>query len=84
MNWLKDIEQHAAHSWTMKAMLITALCGCALLVGACSDKQPETATQTTPNPSLKSDAERLQQATAKAAEQRRRAESSPAPSVTQP
>ena len=68
----------------MKAMLITVVLGCALLAGGCSDKQPETATQTTPNPSLKSDAERLQQATAKAAEQRKRSESSPAPSVTQP
>ena len=68
---------------TMKTIRIILL-GCALFAGACSEKQPDTATQATPNANLKSDAERLQQATAKAAEQRKRAESSPAPSVTQP
>ena len=68
----------------MKAILITVLLGCALFAGACSDKQPDTATQATPNPNLKADADRLQQATAKAAEERKRAESSPVPSATQP
>jgi hypothetical protein len=67
---------------TMKTISIILL-GCALFAGACSDKQPDSSTQTTPNPNLKSDADRLQQATAKAAEQRKR-ESSPAPSVAQP
>jgi hypothetical protein len=56
----------------MKAILITLLLGSALFAGACSDKQPDSATQSTPNPSLKSDAARLQQATAKAAEQKTR------------
>jgi hypothetical protein len=69
----------------MKTLLMTVLLGCAFLEGACSrsDKQPD-ATQTTPNANLKSDAERLQQATAKAAEERKRAETSPAPSAAQP
>jgi hypothetical protein len=72
----------------MKAILITLLLGCALFAGACSrsEKQPDTATQTTPNPNLKSDAERLQAATAKAAEERKRAQmpESPKPSAAQP
>jgi Na+-transporting methylmalonyl-CoA/oxaloacetate decarboxylase gamma subunit len=72
----------------MKAILITLLLGCALLAGACSrsEKQPDTTTQTTPNPNLKSDAERLQAATAKAAEERKRAQTleSPKPSAAQP
>jgi Na+-transporting methylmalonyl-CoA/oxaloacetate decarboxylase gamma subunit len=70
----------------MKTILMTVLLGGALMGGACSrsEKQPETAAQTTPNANLKSDAERLQQATAKAAEERRRSEASPAPSVAQP
>jgi Na+-transporting methylmalonyl-CoA/oxaloacetate decarboxylase gamma subunit len=69
----------------MKTILLVILLACAFSVGACSrsEKQPD-ATQTTPNPNLKSDAERLQQATARAAEERKRAETSPAPSVTQP
>jgi uncharacterized lipoprotein YajG len=69
----------------MKTIIMTVLLACALLGGACSrsEKQPDT-TQTTPNASLKSDAERLQQATAKAAEERKRAEASLAPSATQP
>jgi hypothetical protein len=69
----------------MKTILLVILLACAVSVGACSrsEKQPD-ATQTTPNPNLKSDAERLQQATAKAAEERKRAELSPAPSVAQP
>jgi hypothetical protein len=67
----------------MKTILTVILLACALSVGACSrSEKQETATPTTPNSNLKSDAERLQQATAKAAEERRRAESSPAPSAT--
>jgi len=69
----------------MKTILITVLLACGALAGGCSrSDKPDTATQTTPNANLKSDAERLQQATAKAAEERRRSEASPAPSVTQP
>jgi Na+-transporting methylmalonyl-CoA/oxaloacetate decarboxylase gamma subunit len=72
----------------MKTILMTVLLACALFGGACSrsEKQPDTAAQTTPNPSLKSDAERLQQATAKAAQERKRAQAqeSPTPSAPQP
>jgi len=72
----------------MKTILITVLFGCALLAGACSrsEKQPDATTQTTPNANLKSDAERLQKATAKAAEERKRSQTheSPQPSVAQP
>jgi Na+-transporting methylmalonyl-CoA/oxaloacetate decarboxylase gamma subunit len=70
----------------MKTILIVILLACALSGGACSrsDNQPDTATQNAPN--LKSDAERLQQATAKAAEERKRAQAqeSPAPSASAP
>jgi hypothetical protein len=72
----------------MKTILIVILLACAFCGGACSrsDNQPDNAAQTTPNPNLKSDADRLQQATAKAAEERRRAQAqeSPAPSAAQP
>jgi hypothetical protein len=61
----------------------------ALLSGvACSrsDKQDRSGIETpTPNPSLKNDAERLQQATANAARERERAAKlSPTPSASQP
>jgi len=51
----------------MKTILIVVLLACAFSGGACSrsDKKPDAAVQTTPNSSLKADAERLQQATAK-------------------
>jgi Na+-transporting methylmalonyl-CoA/oxaloacetate decarboxylase gamma subunit len=70
----------------MKTILVTVLFGCALVAGGCSrsENQPDKATQTTPNPNLKSDAERLQQATAKAAEERKRSQASPAASAAQP
>jgi Na+-transporting methylmalonyl-CoA/oxaloacetate decarboxylase gamma subunit len=72
----------------MKTILFVTLLACALSVGACSrsDEQPDAAAQTTQKPNLKSDAERLQQATAKAAEERKRAQpaESPAPSAPQP
>jgi Na+-transporting methylmalonyl-CoA/oxaloacetate decarboxylase gamma subunit len=71
----------------MKTILFVILLACALSIGACSrSDQPDAAAQTTPKTNLKSDAERLQQATAKAAEERKRAQSSesPAPSVAQP
>jgi hypothetical protein len=72
----------------MKTILVSILFASALAMGACSpsDKQ-DTATQTaTPVPNLKADADRLQEATAKAAEERRRAElaQSPTPTVAQP
>jgi hypothetical protein len=69
----------------MKTILMTVLLASAFFEGACSrsDKQPD-ATQTTPNANLKSDAERLQRATAKAAEERKRSEASPASSAAQP
>jgi hypothetical protein len=72
----------------MKTILIIVLLACAFSGGACSrsDKQPDAAVQSTPNSSLKADAERLQRATAKAAEQRKReqAKESPTPGVSQP
>ena len=69
----------------MKVILTTVLLACTILASGCSrEKQPETAISTTPNPNLKSDAERLQQATAKAAEERKRAEAAAAPSATKP
>jgi parvulin-like peptidyl-prolyl isomerase len=72
----------------MKTILIVVLLACAFSGGACSrsDKKPDAAVQTTPNSSLKADAERLQQATAKAAEQRKReqAQESPTPGVPRP
>jgi hypothetical protein len=72
----------------MKTILIVILLACAFSGGACSrsDKQPDTAAQTTPNLNLKADAERLQQATARAAEERKRAQAqeSPAPGAPQP
>jgi ABC-type oligopeptide transport system substrate-binding subunit len=67
----------------MKTISLVLLLACALSLGACSPSD-QPAAQTTPNPNLKSDADRLQQATAKAAEERRRADASPAPSVAQP
>lgn len=66
----------------MKTILTVTLLACVLSMGACSRSEKPGATQTTPNPNLKSDAERLQQATAKAAEERKRAESASAPSAT--
>jgi major membrane immunogen (membrane-anchored lipoprotein) len=66
----------------MKTILTVILLASALSMGACSRSDKPEATQTTPNPNLKSDAERLQQATAKAAEERKRAESSSAASAT--
>jgi hypothetical protein len=82
------LERQIAHYLTMKPLLLTLLLGCALFAGACSrsEKQPDPATQTTPNPTLKSDAERLQAATAKAAEERKKAQTqeSPKASAAQP
>jgi hypothetical protein len=72
----------------MKTILIVILLACAFSLGACSrsDKQPDTAAQPTPSVNLKADAARLQDATAKAAEERKRAQAqeSPAPSTPQP
>ncbi len=61
----------------MKTILTVILLACAFSFGACSrSDKPDSANQT-PNPNLKSDAERLQMATAKAAEERKKSESSP-------
>jgi hypothetical protein len=73
----------------MKTILMTVLLACALFAGACSrsENKPDTAAQTTPNPNLQSDADRLQQATAKAAAERKRAAplpESPTPSAPLP
>jgi hypothetical protein len=71
----------------MKTILITILLACALCGGACSrsDKQDETSAQPTPNQNVKSDAERLEAATAKVAKDREQAaQLSPTPAATQP
>jgi hypothetical protein len=72
----------------MKTILIVVLLACAFSGGACSrsDKGQDATAQSSPNSSLKADAERLQRATAKAAEQRKRAQAqeSPTPGVPQP
>jgi hypothetical protein len=76
----------AVHFFSMKTILIIILLACAFSGGACSrsDKQPDTAVQTAPNPNLKSDADRLQQATAKAAEERKRAQAQQSPTASAP
>lgn len=75
-------DKNAVILLPMKTILTVILLACAFSLGACSrSDQPDSATQTTPNPNLKSDAERLQLATAKAAEERKKAEA-PAPSAT--
>jgi Na+-transporting methylmalonyl-CoA/oxaloacetate decarboxylase gamma subunit len=75
-------------NFSMKTILILVLLACVFSGGACSrsDKQPDTAPQTTANSNLKSDAERLHRATAKAAEERKRAQAqvSPTPGVPRP
>ncbi|MFZ1220392.1 MAG: hypothetical protein WAO00_13940 [Chthoniobacterales bacterium] len=57
----------------MKTILVSMALVCAFLGGACSRSEEEQAAKATPVPNLKADAERLQQATAKAAEERKRA-----------
>jgi outer membrane murein-binding lipoprotein Lpp len=57
----------------MKTILVMMALVCGLLGGACSRSEEEQAAKATPVPTLKSDAERLQQATSKAAEERKRA-----------
>jgi Na+-transporting methylmalonyl-CoA/oxaloacetate decarboxylase gamma subunit len=71
-------------STSMKTILISILLACALSMGACSrSDKPEAVAPSTPNPNLKSDSERLQQATAKAAEERKRAaEQAASPTAT--
>ena len=71
-------------SLLMKTILLVSLLACALSIGACSRSDKPDASQSTPNPNLKSDADRLQQATAKAAAERKRAEGSPAPTPGAP
>lgn len=68
----------------MKTILVAALLLTGVLsIGGCSrsDKASETTVQSTPNANLRADAERLRQATAKAAEERKRAlaQQSPTP-----
>jgi Na+-transporting methylmalonyl-CoA/oxaloacetate decarboxylase gamma subunit len=65
----------------MKTILIVILLAAAFSGGACSrsDKQPDSAAQPIANPNLKSDVERLHQATAKAAEERKRAQAQKSP-----
>jgi hypothetical protein len=58
----------------MKTISLLILLVCALSLGACSRSDQPAATQAPPPADLKSDAERLQQATAKAAQERKRAE----------
>jgi hypothetical protein len=81
-------DQTTVNSLFMKTILIVILLAFAFSGGACSrsDKPPDAAVQTAPNPNLKSDADRLQQATAKAAEERKRAQAqgSATPSAPQP
>jgi hypothetical protein len=84
-----DIDRKELILGLMKTILMTVLLACALLAGACSrsPQQPDTATQTAPDPNLPSDAQRLQEATAKAAAARKREAAppeSPAPSAPQP
>jgi Na+-transporting methylmalonyl-CoA/oxaloacetate decarboxylase gamma subunit len=70
----------------MKTISIVILLACAVSGGACSrsDKKPDTTVQTTRNANLKSDAERLQRATAKAAEERKRAQAQESPAASAP
>jgi Na+-transporting methylmalonyl-CoA/oxaloacetate decarboxylase gamma subunit len=72
----------------MKTILMMVLLACALFGGACSrsKKQPDTALQPTPaaNASLKADAERLRQVTAKAAAERKRAQAPESPTPSAP
>jgi hypothetical protein len=70
----------------MKTILIVILLACAFCGGACSrsDKKTEATVATTPSPNLKSDAERLQRATAKAAEARKRADAAVTPVTALP
>jgi hypothetical protein len=57
----------------MRTFLVTILLACAFIGGACSRSDNSSAAQPTPEPNLKADADRLQQATSKAAEERRKA-----------
>ena len=59
------------------------LFGCALLAGDVLARKNRRPPLRQRPPNLKSDAERLQQATAKAAEERKRSEAAPAPSAAQ-
>jgi len=67
----------------MKTILIILVLVDAFLGEGCSrsdkEKQPDATVQTTANSNLRADAERLQKATAKAAEERRRAHESATP-----
>jgi hypothetical protein len=69
----------------MKTIFIVILLACAFSGGACSrSDQPDPAVPMTPNPTLKADAERLQDATAKAAQERKRAQPQESPTPITP
>jgi hypothetical protein len=72
--------------FSMKTILVTLLLACALSGGACSRSENQDATvKATPNPNLKSDADRLQRTTAKAAEEREKeSRLNQSPTPTQP
>jgi hypothetical protein len=81
---MKDWRKSAVYS-SMKTILIIVSLAFAFSGGACSrSDKPETATQATPNQNLRADAERLQRATAKAAEERRRAQAQESPTPGAP
>jgi hypothetical protein len=68
----------------MKTILMSVFVVCALFTGACSRSDEPATTAARPTPDLKSDAERLQAATHRAAEERKRAaqaSESPTPAV---
>ena len=68
----------------MRTLLVTILLASALIGGACSRSDNSSTAQPTPVPNLKADAERLQQATAKAAEERRKAAEAATATPAQP
>ena len=57
----------------MKTILMLVFLVCALFTGACSRSDEPATSAPRPTPDLKSDAERLQAATQRAAEERKRA-----------
>ena len=66
----------------LKTLAFSLVLACCLAAGACSRSSDTAAASPTPRPNLKSDADRLQQAINKAAEQRKQDAGSPAASPT--
>ncbi len=64
----------------VKATLLPFLLVCSFALGACSRSENTTSAQPTATPNLRADAERLQNAINKAAEQRKQQGASPSPS----